>query len=74
MFCIFCLSSLSLALISTETETEILERLDRLSARIQDLEDQTEAKDEKIGLLTQQLQHKAGLTHPAKFPQKSPEN
>ena len=57
LFCIFFLSPLSL----TSRETQFLARLEQLSERLQALEDQSEAKDEKIELLTQQLRHKAGL-------------
>ena len=63
LFCIFSLSSLTLTL----TGPEFLARLDQLSAKLQALEDQSEAKDVKIDLLTQQLQQKAGLTHHANY-------
>ena len=61
LFCVFCLSSLTVGF----TGQEFQARLEQLSAKLQALEDQSEAKDVKIDLLTQQLQQKGGLTHHA---------
>merc|ERR1711936_613515 len=55
LFSIFFLSTLTVS----GAETDFLERLERLSERIQTLEEQSEVKDEKIELLTGQLQDKS---------------
>ena len=56
LFSISLLSSLTQGF----SETQFLDRLNRLSERLQALEEVSEAKDEKIEFLTNQLQDKAG--------------